>query len=141
MSPRITRDLETEEENIIAENPPEATTVEATPEEKAKAEAEKVAAEALAIAEKEGRLPHLIDGERVRVTSGDYEGRMAYVMAVDYTDTLQTLLSRAGGSEARFAEAEDYVCRTRDGRSDVFIATPDQLEPLDPNNGWGRGSI
>jgi len=91
--------------------------------------------------EAEGRIPHLIEGQRVRVKSGDFEGRMAYVLAVDYKDVTQLLLSKAGVPEARFAEAEDYVCRTRDGREDVFIAKPDELEPLEPNNGWGRGTV
>jgi hypothetical protein len=88
-----------------------------------------------------GRLPHLIDGQRVQVTSGQYEGRMASVSSVTYTDAVQEMISRSGGPESRYAQASSYVLRTRDGRAEIISVSADQVSPLEPEDGWGRGQV
>jgi hypothetical protein len=95
-----------------------------------------------AAAKEASRLPNLTEGQRV-VVSGDHPeaGRMAYIMGVHYTDGIQDMIAKSGTGEARFADVDHYVLRTRDGRSDVFTATRDQVTPLEVNEGWGRGQI
>lgn len=117
----------------------------ATPGEPAHGQAEYDAAaptpENEAAAQAAGRIPSLIVGQRVQVTGGKYQGRMALVTAVIYTDPVQEMMSRMGGGEARFATVRSYILLTRDGRSDTIVVEPENLSPLEPQNGWGRGSI
>lgn len=89
-----------------------------------------------------GRLPNFLVGQRVQIVGDHPEaGRMAHVTAIEYASGVDALLGTSATPEARFAEVEDYVIRTRDGRSDLLTATADQLKPLDTIQGWGRGQI
>lgn len=85
--------------------------------------------------------PRLYEGQRVTFVSGPEVGRMAYVVSVAYKDAIQEMIASHGGVNARFAEVECYILRTRDGRTDTLVATPDQIRPLDDIEGWGRGQI
>jgi hypothetical protein len=88
------------------------------------------------------RTPNLVVGQRVVITEPNPEaGRMAYVLQIAYADGIQGMLANSGTPEARFAEVESYVLRTRDGRTDTLDVPPDQVKPLDDIAGWGRGQI
>lgn len=98
--------------------------------------------EAKAEAAKNSRTPNLLVGQRVQIIEPNSEaGRMAYVLQIDYADGIQGMLAASGQPEARFAEVQDYVVRTRDGRSDILVVKPDEVKPLDDTQGWGRGQI
>jgi hypothetical protein len=91
---------------------------------------------------KDGDVPNLLVGQRVRITGGEFEGRMAYVLDRQFAGTEAILQATAPNHPYRaFAEVEAYICRSRDGRNETFSVAPDDLEPLAENNGWGRGSI
>lgn len=86
--------------------------------------------------------PNLLVGQRVQIVGDHPEaGRMGLVQQIIHTDPIQAMIAHIGGAEARFAKVLQYVLLTRDGRSDTLVATPDQVKPLDENNGWGRGTI
>lgn len=98
--------------------------------------------EAKEAANEAGRTPNLLVGQRIVITGDHPEaGRMAHVVAIEYVDGINALLGNSATSEARFAEVEDYIVRTRDGRSDLLTVTPEQVKPLEPEQGWGRGQI
>lgn len=97
--------------------------------------------ENVAAAAAASRMPNLLVGQRVQITDGPEKGRMAYVLQVLYTTGLQGMLANSGQPEARFAEVDEYVVRTRDGRSDILSLKPDQVSALDDIQGWGRGQI
>ena len=91
---------------------------------------------------KEGAVPNLAVGQRVRVTGGEFEGRMAYILDIHYADTEALLQATAPGHPYRaFAEVSEYIVRSRDGRNETFSVAPDEVESLESTNGWGRGSI
>lgn len=85
--------------------------------------------------------PRLFEGQRVTFVSGPEQGRMGFVSQVVFPDAVQQMISTSGIPQARFAEVAQYIIRTRDGRSDIISATPDQIKPLDDIEGWGRGQI
>lgn len=98
-------------------------------------------AENEAAADAAGRSANFIPGQRVQIIGGDDIGRMALIQSVVYTDPVQEMISRMGGSESRFADVRSYIVLTRDGRSDTLVVTPENLQALETNNGWGRGTI
>lgn len=88
------------------------------------------------------RSANLVEGQRVVILDPHEEaGRMAFVQSVHYTDGIQDMIARSGSAEARFADVDHYVLRTRDGRSDLLMVNPDELKPIEENQGWGRGQI
>lgn len=88
------------------------------------------------------RMPNLVIGQRVQILEPNSEaGRMAYVQAIQFADGIQQMISQSGTPEARFAQVDSYVVKTRDGRSDILDIPGDQLKPLDDIAGWGRGQI
>jgi hypothetical protein len=98
--------------------------------------------EAKAAATEASRMPNLTEGQRVVITGDNPEaGRMAYIQSIAYKDGIQDMVAHSGTGEARFADVDHYVIRTRDGRSDLLVVPPDQVTPLEDNEGWGRGQI
>lgn len=92
--------------------------------------------------EEEPFIPHLMVGARGTILPPhENAGRMVVVTSVEYTDPIQTLLANSGTPAAASAKVQDYIVRTRDGRSDTIVVPPDQLQPLEVNEGWGRGQI
>jgi hypothetical protein len=90
----------------------------------------------------EGRLPRFYPGQRVQIVADHPEaGRMAYVQTPIYDDAIQELIGNSGTSEARMAEVDAYVVKTRDGRSDLLVVPSEDLRPLEAHQGWGRGQI
>jgi hypothetical protein len=105
-------------------------------------EAAKSTPESEAAADEAGQTTNLLVGQRVQITGDHPEaGRMGLVQSILYTDPIQAMIAAVGGVESRFAKVYQYVLLTRDGRSDTLTATPDQVKPLEENNGWGRGTI
>lgn len=90
---------------------------------------------------KNSRSPRLYEGQRVTFIDGPEKGRMGFVQSVVFTDAVQQMMASTGIPEARFAEVQSYIIRTRDGRSDVISAKPEEVKPLDDIEGWGRGQI
>lgn len=92
--------------------------------------------------ESEGVQPILVEGTRLQVISGEYTGRMAYITTVNYATPEDEARARAPyGKNRNTAKVASYIVKTRDGRTDTFSVTPDQIRVLDETNGWGRGSI
>lgn len=111
--------------------------VAASPEDFERADSD----EAKEASKENSRFPNLVIGQRVTIIDGPEAGRMAYVDRIEYTDGIQQMLSASGQPEARFAEVENYIVRTRDGRSDTLTVDPAHIKPLDDIEGWGRGQI
>jgi hypothetical protein len=88
-----------------------------------------------------GVRPVLLEGAKVHVTSGPYEGRMAYVVGHTFAsdgDYLQ--FNTAGHPKRMFAKVERYLLKTRDSRAERISATPDEVTPLSDIDGWARGA-
>lgn len=89
-----------------------------------------------------GVLPVLVEGTRVQVIDGEYNGRMAYITTIEFaTPEDFTRFRTPNHPQRNTAKVAHYIVKTRDGRSDTFSVTPNQIRELDETNGWGRGSI
>lgn len=92
-------------------------------------------------AQDESRRPTLREGERVRITKDEpgLRGRNAVIIQVHYSEE-ELQRREAGRADAAYAEAESYVVRTRDGRTDTLELKPDEVEAV-PAADWGRSGI
>jgi len=74
----------------------------------------------------------LIEGARVRITSGIYEGATGAVTKVEYASFAEKQKAASGDPAiARFARASSYMVRTRGGDHALVEVTPDQVEAID----------
>lgn len=92
--------------------------------------------------ESQGVMPVLLEGTKLQVVAGEYTGRMAYIVDINFaTPEDEQRFHNPVGKKRNTAKVESYLVKTRDGRTDQFTVTPDQIRVLDQSNGWGRGSI
>ncbi len=87
----------------------------------------------------QSRFPNLLPGTRVKITGGPYSGRMGAILDIHYVDGIQQMIAASGTSEARFAEVQSYIVRTRDARTDLVEVAPGELVALSTVEGWARG--
>lgn len=88
----------------------------------------------------EGVLPVLLQGTRVQITKGEFEGRMAYVVRQEFaSDADHVQFNTSGHPKRMFAKVDRYILKTRDARNEQISAAPDEISPLDDIEGWGRG--
>lgn len=66
----------------------------------------------------------------VKVIDGDYEGRVGAVIEVHYKDEAAERQAALGTPEARFAEVDHYLIRTRDGRNDLLSVKPEEVQAV-----------
>lgn len=101
-----------------------------------------VIADEVAGPESQGVLPVLVEGTRVQVIAGEYSGRMAYTIGINFASPEdEARFHNPHGTKRNTAKVDSYMVKTRDGRTDTFTVKPDEIRVLDETNGWGRGSI
>lgn len=85
-------------------------------------------------AAKAERQEVMLPASFVEITKdGAHKGRPAAVLEVHYKDEAAERRAALGTPEARFAEVDHYIVRTRDDRSDLVEVKPDEVRPLRPS--------
>jgi hypothetical protein len=94
-------------------------------------------------AAKDSVADRLWTGQRVKVLKEPYKdlGVMGVILNVTFTDAAEEAKANSGNPAlSRFAKVDEYIVRTRGGRSEVLYLKPDEVRPVDPA-AYGRAEL